>query len=302
MRRSEIGQPGVSPRTPEYGKAFAFGIGLNIIYVFIEIFYGLAINSSALIADAGHNASDVISMILAWAAIRLAKKRPFGKYTYGLRKTTILAATVNGVLISVAAGFILSETIQKLNHPVELSGDIIMVVAGIGIMVNTGTALLFIRGKKSDLNIKGTFLHMAADAAVSAGVLAGGFIMKQTGLFWIDPLLSFIIVAVILFSAFGLLIDSFKLSVDAVPNSIDLEKVKHFLQKVEGVKQVHDLHIWALSTTENCLTAHLVVPDGCDDEFLYKIRGKLLEEFNIVHSTLQIQSSFVHNEYDYHPV
>lgn len=295
-------QPGVSPQTPEYGTAFAFGIGLNILYVIVEVFYGMAINSTALIADAGHNASDVISLVLSWAAICLAKKRPFGKYTYGLRKTTILAASINGVLIVGAAGFILNETIQRLKHPVELSGDIIMVVAGIGILVNTGTALLFIRGQKSDLNIKGTFLHMAADAAVSVGVLAGGFIMKHTGLFWIDPLLSFIIVAVILFSASGLLADSFKLSVDAVPKNIDLEKVKRFLLQTEGVKQVHDLHIWALSTTENCLTAHLVVPEGCDDAFLYEIRGKLLEEFNIVHSTLQIQSSFVENEYEYHPV
>ncbi len=288
--------------SPDYNNSFAIGIFLNIVYVFVEIFYGLSVNSSALLADAGHNASDVVSLFLAWGAISLAKKRPFGKYTYGLRKTTILASTINGVLIIAAAGFILSETLQKLKHPVALPGNIIMVVAGVGILVNTITALLFLKGQKADLNIKGTFLHMASDAAVSFGVLAGGYIIKETGKYWIDPLLSFIIVAVILLSAVGLLIDSFKLSVDAVPKEIDIKKVKVFLEKMEGVKQVHDLHIWALSTTETALTAHLVVPEGCDDIFLYHVRETLKEKFNIRHSTLQIQSSFVDDEYQYHPV
>lgn len=289
-------------RTPRYGLSFTIGISLNIIYVIIELIYGLAVNSSALVADAGHNASDVFSMLLAWGAIYLSGKRPFGKYTYGLRKTTILASTINGILIVGAAGFILSETIQKLKHPVELPGEVIMVVAGIGILVNTCTALLFLKGQKYDLNIKSMFVHMATDAAVSAGVLAGGFIIKETGIYWIDPALSFIIVTVIILSAIGLLIDSFTLSVDAVPKDIDIAKVRQFLQKMDGVRQVHDLHVWALSTTETCLTAHLVVPEGCDDKFLYNIREKLQSEFNISHSTLQVQSSFVEDEYIYHPV
>lgn len=295
---------GIPVSAPEYGKVFAWGIGLNIVYVIVELVYGFAINSSALLADAGHNASDVAGLFLSWGAICLAKKRPFGKFTYGLRKTTILAATVNGVLIVGAAGFILSETIQKLRHPVELPGNIIMVVAGIGILVNTGTALLFMKGQHTDLNIKGTFLHMAADATVSAGVLLGGYMMSTTGKFWIDPVLSFIIVIVILWSAVTLLIDSFKLSVDAVPKEIDIDKVKKFLEKIEGVEQVHDLHVWALSTTETCLTAHLVVPFVATgvDTFLYKIREQLRVEFNINHSTLQIQNSFVDDEYSYHPV
>lgn len=300
MSGADMDNPGIG--SPAYGKSFAFGIGLNVIYVFVELFYGISIDSSALIADAGHNASDVVSLMLAWGAIVLAKKRPFGKYTYGLRKTTILSAIINGVLIVIAAGFILGETIKKLEHPVELPGNIIMIVAGVGILVNTGTALLFLKGKKKDLNIQGTFLHMASDAAVSAGVLIGGFIMKETGRYWVDPLLGFIIVAVIVFSATGLLIDSFKLSVDAVPKDIDLVKVKNFLQRLDGVRQVHDLHVWALSTTENCLTAHLVVPDGCDDDFLFFVREKLKKEFNINHSTLQVQSSFVEDEYHDHPV
>jgi cobalt-zinc-cadmium efflux system protein len=270
--------------------------------VAVELFYGLAINSSALIADAGHNASDVLSLFLSYGAICLAQKRPFGKFTYGLRKTTILASAINGILIVGAAGFILSSTIQKIKHPADLSGDIIMIVAGIGILINTGTALLFIKKKNTDLNIKGTFLHMTSDAAVSAGVLAGGFIMEKTSMYWIDPVLGFIIVIVILMSAIGLLIDSFKLSVDAVPKEIDINKVKTFLERMQGVKQVHDLHVWALSTTENALTAHLVIPEGCDDDFLLFIREELQKKFNISHSTLQVQSSFVEDEYAFHPV
>lgn len=295
-------QNAYSAKRSGYGAGFAIGIGLNVIYVVVEIIYGLKVNSSALLADAGHNASDVLSLVLSWLAIYLATKRPFGKYTYGLRKTTILAAAINGILIILAGALILSETVQKLRYPVEIPGDIIMKVAGVGIVVNTITALLFIKGQKNDLNIKGAFLHMAADAAVSTGVLVGGFIIKHTGAYWIDSLLSFIIVAVIFLSAKALLVDSFKLSVDAVPKEIDLEKVRYFLCRMEGVKQVHDLHIWAISTTETCLTAHLVIPEGCDDAFLYHIREMLFKEFKITHSTLQVQSSFVENEYEYHPV
>lgn len=287
---------------PSHQTAFVIGITLNIVYVAVELFYGFAINSSALLADAGHNASDVLSLFLSYGAICLARKRPFGKFTYGLRKTTILASAINGILIVGAAGFILGSTIQKIKHPVDLRGDIIMVVAGIGILVNTATALLFIKKKNTDLNIKGTYLHMTSDAAVSAGVLAGGFIIEKTSMFWIDPLLSFIIVVVILLSVIGLLIDSFKLSVDAVPKEIDIDKVRAFLERMRGVNQVHDLHVWALSTTENALTAHLVIPGGCNDNFLLYIRNELHKKFNINHSTLQVQSSFVEDEYVIHPV
>jgi len=285
-----------------YGKAFAIGIALNTLYVGLEAFYGFAINSSALLADAGHNAMDVLSLILAWAATWVAQKRPTGKYTYGLRKTTIMASMTNGLLIFGASGFILYDAIQKIQSPVAIPGDTLMIVAGIGVIVNTGTALLFMKGQKEDLNIKGAFLHMAADAAVTVGVLIGGLIMKKTGAYWVDPVLSFIIVAVILYGAWGLLVDSANLAIDGVPKNIDLEKVKNYLEKCKGVEEIHDLHVWALSTTETALTAHLVVPGGHDDQFIFDIQHCLQEEFNIHHSTLQIESTFEDDVYRHHKV
>jgi cobalt-zinc-cadmium efflux system protein len=286
-------------RPKDFGKAFAIGIILNTLYVAVEAFYGLTINSSALLADAGHNASDVLSLVLAWAAMWVAKKAPSGKYTYGLRKTTILASMVNGLLIVGASGFILWDALGKFQSPVEIPGTTLMIVAGIGVLVNTGTALLFMKGQH-DLNIKGAFLHMAADAAVTVGVLIGGLTMKLTGAYWVDPVLSLIIVGVILYSAWGLLSDSVRLALDAVPKQIDLDEVQRFLQGLEGVEEVHDLHIWALSTTETALTAHLVMPDGCDDPYIFRIRDMLHEEFDIDHSTLQIEKTFADEEYRDH--
>lgn len=280
----------------DFGKAFAIGIGLNTIYVAIEVFYGLAVDSSALLADAGHNASDVLSLILAWAAIWISKKKPTGKYTYGLRKTTILASMINGLLIVGASGFILYDAIQKIQSPIPIPGNTIMIVAGIGLVVNTGTALMFVKGK-NDLNIKGAFLHMAADAGVTLGVLIGGLVMKFTGAYWVDPALSFVIVAVILYGAWGLLSDSVMLAIDAVPKNIDLTKVKEFLQGFDKVEEVHDLHVWALSTTETALTAHLVIPNGCNDYYIFKIRKELNEEFGIEHCTLQVEKTFLDDEY-----
>ncbi len=281
-----------------YGKAFAIGIGLNVIYIAVEVFYGLSANSSALLADAGHNVSDVLSLILAWAATWVAEKRPSGKYTYGLRKTTVMASLVNGVLIIAAGGIITWEAIDKLQHPVAVPGNIIMLVAGIGVVINTMTALLFMKGQ-SDLNIKGAFLHMAADAGVSLGVVLGGLLIKLTGIAWIDPVLSFIIVAVIVYSAWGLLADSVKLALDAVPENISLDEVKAFLESTEGVEEVHDLHIWAMSTTETALTVHLVVPGEHNDQFLYDVRERLHEQFEITHTTLQIEKGF--DDHDYRP-
>lgn len=285
-----------------YGKAFGIGIGLNVIYVAVEAFYGLSVDSSALLADAGHNASDVISLVLAWAATWVAEKKPSGKYTYGLRKTTVMASLINGILIIGAAGLILWDAIRKLQNPVEIPGNVIMIVAAVGIVINTGTALLFMKGQKDDLNIRGAFLHMAADAAVTVGVLLGGLIMKYTGAYWVDPVLSFIIVAVILYSAWGLLSDSVRLAVDAVPKDIDLDEVQRFLEGLKGVKDVHDLHVWALSTTETALTAHLVVPGGHEDQFIFDVRHQLQEKFDIDHSTLQIEQSFADEEYRHHKV
>lgn len=280
-----------------YGKAFAIGIGLNTIYIIAEIFYGISANSSALLADAGHNASDVLSLVLAWAAIWIAKKRPSGDYTYGFRKTTILASLINGVLIIAAGGIIVYNAIQKLQNPVEVPGNIIMIVAGIGVVINTLTALLFMKGQKEDLNIKGAFLHMAVDAGISLGVVLGGLLIKSTGIMWIDPLLSFLIVIIIVYSSWGLLRDSVKLTLDAVPQNIVLKEVKQFLESIDKVVDVHDLHIWAMSTTETALTAHLVVPEGQNDELLHQLREELHERFEIDHSTFQIESNFMNNNY-----
>lgn len=281
-----------------YRKAFAIGIGLNTLYVAVEAFYGFAVNSSALLADAGHNMSDVFSLILAWAAIWISTKKPSGKYTYGLRKSTILASLFNGLLIVIASGFILWDAIQKIQNPIEIPGNTIMIVASIGLIVNTGTALMFMKGQ-DDLNIKGAFLHMAADAGVTLAVLIGGLVMKYTGAFWVDPVLSFLIVGVILYGTWGLLSYSVKLAIDAVPEKIDLNEVKHFLEKIECVEEVHDLHIWAKSTTETALTAHLVIPNGCEDQLLYDIREKLHDMFEITHTTLQVEKGW--DDYQYRP-
>lgn len=276
----------------QYGKAFAIGIGLNSIYVLVELYYGFMINSTALMADAGHNASDVFSLILAWGAIRIATKKPSKNYTYGLRKSTILASMTNGMIIIAAAALIAWDAIRKFQNPVEVSGNVMMIVAAIGLVVNTGTAFLFWKNQKNDLNIKGAFLHMAADAAVTLGVLLGGLAIQYTGITWIDPLLSLVIVVVIAYSAWGLLRDSVRIALDAVPKEINIDKVEEFLKNMDGVEEVHDLHIWAMSTTETALTAHLVMPNGNTDDFLYNLRDKLHEKFEISHTTIQIENDF----------
>lgn len=208
-----------------------------------------------------------------------------------------MASLINGVLIFAAGGIITWDAIQKLQNPVEVPGNIIMLVAGIGVIINTVTALLFMKGQKGDLNIKGAFLHMAADAGVSLGVVVGGLLIKLTGLTWIDPVLSFLIVAVIVYSAWGLLVDSVKLALDAVPENINLDEVKTFLESTEGVEEVHDLHVWAMSTTETALTAHLVVPREHTDQFLYDVREALHDQFEITHTTLQVEKSFEDHAY-----
>lgn len=279
-----------------FGRAFGIGILLNTVYIVVEVIYGLITNSSALLADAGHNTTDVMSLILAWAATWAASKRPTNDYTYGYKKTTIMASLVNGLLIFAAGGVIVYDAIDKLQNPVEIPGEVIMIVAGVGVVINTITALLFMKGQR-DLNIKGAFLHMAADAAVSLGVVLGGLMIKNTGLTWIDPALSFIIVGVIVVGAWNLLRDSVKLALDAVPKDIEIDKVKAYLQNIEGVEGVHDLHVWAMSTRETALTAHLVVPKGQDDQFLYKIREDLHDKFEINHTTIQVENNFGDEEY-----
>jgi cobalt-zinc-cadmium efflux system protein len=286
-----------SEETKNYGKAFALGVGLNVIYVGVEVTYGLSVNSSALLADAGHNASDILSLLLAWGAIWVAQWKPSGKYTYGLRKSTILASMINGMLILLAAGLITGEAVQKIQNPVEIPGNVIITVAGIGVVINAVTALLFIKDQKRDLNIKGAFLHMAADTGVSLGVVIGGLVIKYFDYYWIDPMLSFIIAGVIIYSVWGLLADSVNLAVDAVPKEIDLKQVTSFFEQMPKVAEVHDLHVWAISTTETGLTAHLVVPGGHTDQFIFEIQKKLRKKFDIDHATLQIEQSYKDDEY-----
>lgn len=286
-----------------YNKAFIIGITLNVIYILVEVFYGLIINSMALLADAGHNFSDVLGLLLAWGASYLAKTATTEKRTYGFRKSTILAAFFNAILLMIAVGAITIEAIRKLILPAPVEGTTMMIVAGIGFFINAVTALLFMKGKEKDLNIKGAFLHMAADAGVSLGVVIAGFVIVSTGWLWVDPVISLVIVMVITMGTWGLLKDSFHLSMDAVPKGIDLKEVGNYLKGISGVTEVHDLHIWAMSTTEIALTAHLVIPEETkDDYFLKKICGELHNRFGIEHSTIQIEKSAQSANCEHHNV
>ena len=275
-----------------FNKAFILGIALNIIYTVFEFIYGLIINSMALIADAGHNLSDVLGLMLAFGAAYLAKTATTENRTYGFRKSTILAALFNAIILLIAVGAITIEAIRKIIQPEPIVGTTMMFVAGIGVIINTLTALLFMKGREKDLNIKGAFLHMAADAGVSLGVVAAGFFISLTKFYLLDPIISLIIVIVITIGTWGLLKESFSLSMDAVPKGISLKEVGEYLNSIDGVTEVHDLHIWAMSTTETALTAHLVVPENTKDEyFLKNICGDLLSKFGIEHSTIQIEQS-----------
>ncbi|MBG0782408.1 MAG: cation transporter [Bacteroidales bacterium] len=273
-----------------YGKAFALGIGLNLIFIVVEVIYGLIANSSALLADAGHNASDVLGLVFAWTAMWLASIKPKGKYTYGLRKTTILVSILNALLLFGAVIAIGWDAVGKFKNPEPVAGSQVMIVAAIGVVINTLTALLFMKGQKDDLNIKGAFLHMAADAGVSLGVVVAGLLINLTGIQWIDPVMSFIIILVILWGTWRLFTDSLDLALDAVPKHINLEKVREFLLTQKGVENIHDLHIWAMSTTKVALTAHLIMPEGFSDKFISELQQKLEHEFGIGHTTLQIEN------------
>ena len=273
-----------------YNRSFSIGIALNVIFVIIEISYGLAADSLALIADAGHNLSDVMSLLLAWGAYYLSKKQPTKKRTYGLRKVTIMASLLSAVLLFVALGGIAWEALERLSSPKPVEGFIIIVVAAIGVLINTATALLFVKGQKHDLNIRAAYLHMAADAAISLGVVLAGVAILLTGWLWLDPLISLFIVVVILLSTWGLLRDSIDLSIDAVPQGIEVSEVKAYLLDLTNVSDLHDLHIWALSTTENALTVHLVTTDALIyNHFIQEIQEHLHHHFNIQHATIQIE-------------
>lgn len=285
------GVGGHSHAPKSFGAAFAVGMALNTGYVVAEAFYGLAAHSLALLADAGHNLGDVIGLGGAWLAAILIKRRPTGRYTYGLGGTSILAALGNAVLLLVVTGGISWEAIRRLINPEAAGGTTIMAVAAAGIVVNGVTALLFASGRKGDLNIKGAFMHMAADAALAFGVVIAGGLILLTGWQWLDPAVSLVVSVVIVMGTWSLLRDSVNLSLNAVPRGVDEHKVETYLGGLPGVSEVHDLHIWGLSTTNTALTAHLVLADGADGEVLLRnLPGELQDRFNIGHSTFQLET------------
>lgn len=285
---------GHSHAPADFGRAFAIGIVLNIAFVIVEGAYGLIAGSMALVADAGHNLSDVLALILAWGATIAAKKPATARFTYGFKSSTILAALANAALLFIAVGAILFETIHRLNDPAPVEGWTLVIVAGIGIVINTATALLFVSGRRDDINIRGAFLHMAADALVSLGVVLAGIAILLTGALWIDPAVSLLIVAVIAWGTWGLAKDSLTMGLLGVPKSISETEVRKVLEGADGVTSIHDLHIWPMSTTETALTAHLVMPGGHPgDEALEGLAEELRHHHRIGHVTLQVeQNSF----------
>jgi cobalt-zinc-cadmium efflux system protein len=280
-----------------FGRAFIVAIALNSIFVVTEFTYGFIANSTALMADAGHNLSDVLGLLLAWGATHLAGKSPNQQYTYGLRSSSILAALANGMLLLVACGVIAWEAVHRFSNPSPVAGTTMIVIAALGIMVNAGSAWLFSKGHKDDLNIRGAYLHMMADAAVSLGVVVAGGIILMTGWNWLDPLISLLIVAVIVASTWGLLRDSTQLALSAVPKNVDFAAVETYLRNLKGVTDIHDLHIWGMSTTDTALTVHLVLPSGYPcDHFMDEIMHTLKEQFAIEHCTLQVEQGTTHHD------
>lgn len=278
------------PDPAGHGRAFALAIGVNTLFVAIEFIYGFIAHSTALMADAGHNLSDVLGLMLAWGAAALAKSAPTRRYTYGLRGSSILAALANGLLLMVACGAIALEAVQRFTEPAPVQGMTVSVVAAIGVAINGFSAWLFLAGSKGDLNLRGAYLHMAADAALSLGVVISGLVIMGTGWTWIDPAVSLAIVVVIVIGTWSLLRESVLLSMAAVPPGVDAAAVQGYLAGQPGVTEVHDLHIWALSTTETALTAHVVMPDGYPgDGVLDQMAAKLRSDFGIHHSTLQVE-------------
>lgn len=274
------------------GRAFAIGIALNVIFVLAEWAFGVLANSLALIADATHNFSDVLGLVLAWAASALARRPPSTRFTYGLRGSTVLAALANAMLLLVATGGIAWEAILRFRNPGAVNEAILIWVALLGVLINAGTAVLFMAERKTDLNIRGAYLHMAADAGVSLGVVAAGIGMLFTGWTWLDPVVGLLIVAVIFISTWRLLRDSVRLALHAAPESVDPLKVRRCLAGLPGVVEVHDLHIWAMSTSETALTAHLVMPGGHPgDDFLADVVRQIEAKFHIGHATIQIETA-----------
>ena len=273
-----------------YGRAFAIGIALNVLFVLVETIFGWQADSLALLSDAGHNLSDVLGLLVAYGGLYLARLRPNQKHTYGLGRATILAALFNAMILLIAIGGIVWEAVGRFSHPVPIKGSIVMLVAAIGVVINGITAWLFMSGNKKDLNLRGAFLHMAADALVSLGVVIAGAMFVWTGWAWLDPAISLVIAVVVLLGTWDLLRQSLHLSLDGVPVSITLDRVKNYLTALPNVIEIHDLHVWAMSTSEIALTVHLVVRGGHPgNEFLCRVAEELHDNFTIGHATIQIE-------------
>ncbi|MFM0011848.1 cation diffusion facilitator family transporter [Paraburkholderia sediminicola] len=274
---------------PGHGRAFALAVGLNVAIVVVQAVYGVIAHSTALLADAGHNLSDVLGLLLAWGATWLAARRPSARYTFGYGSSSILASLANAGLLLFACGVIVAEAIGRLMNPAPVAGLVVFVVATVGVVVNGFSAWLFMRGQKEDLNIRGAFLHMAADAAISAAVAISGLVILYTNWTWLDPAMSLLVVAVVVAGTWGLLRDSVRMALDAVPPGVSLQDIRDYLAEQPGVTDVHDLHVWALSTTGNALSAHLVMPAGHPgDDSIDGIVITLRERFSMQHATLQV--------------
>jgi cobalt-zinc-cadmium efflux system protein len=278
------------PAPRDFGRAFLLSIVLNAGFVAIEFVYGFIANSTALMADAGHNLSDVLGLGLAWGAALLAKTAPTRRFTYGLRGTSILAALFNALLLMVACGAIAWEAIHRFAHPEPVAGTTVSIVAAVGVLINGFSAWLFMAGSKDDINVRGAYLHMAADAALSLGVVIAGMVVMYTGWTWLDPAVSLVIVVIIVAGTWSLMKESLQMVLAGVPASVDATRVTAFLAAQTGVTEVHDVHIWAMSTTETALTAHLVMPGGYPgDVAIDHIVEHLREDFAIHHCTLQVE-------------
>jgi cobalt-zinc-cadmium efflux system protein len=271
------------------GNAFKIGISINIVFITIEVLYASFSNSMALFADAGHNFSDVLALVFSWIAVILSQRKPTLKFTYGFRRSTILIALLNTIILLGAVAFIVWETIERLSKPAAINAKNVIVIAAIGIAVNAFTAWLFLKDRKHDLNVRSAFVHFIADALVSFGVVVAGIVIIFTGYIWVDSLMSFSIIAVILYSSYHLLIDSVNLALDAVPENINSDAIREYLKSLPQVGGIHDLHIWALSTTDAALTVHLATHTQTDVTFIANIQHQLHQKFNIEHATIQVE-------------
>ena len=286
--QTDVGHSHHLPTT--FGKAFAIGIALNIVYVVAQVLFGLFAHSLALLSDAGHNLGDVLGLFMAWGASQLAQRAPTSRYTYGLRRSSIMASLANAILLFVAVGGITWEAIRRFWEPASVAGVTVICVAAVGIVINGVTAMLFASGRKGDLNIRGAFVHMAADAVVSAGVVVAGIVILLSGWWWLDPVVSLVINAVIVWGTWGLLRDSVNMALDAVPPGVDVASVQNYFRSLSGVTDFHHLHIWSLSTTQAALTVHLIKPQtGGDDHLLESVNQELTERFGISHATIQFE-------------